>query len=261
MKYKLLRLSLLSILMMLCGNVFAEFKDFEVIVNNQEGTMLTSNELVQGTSVEFGVSVASDGTVSRVAAGDASSVATISGNYHSDHGLTGMKVVVPVEGNVSILVGQCTFSESKIKVTNSAGETVASKTPAKACWKNDHNNVTELTYAGEATTLTISGMGYCPFIAVKALDVVINKHAVSYSLGSETAQGILPTGGEIVDGESITIPANFTLYKEGYTLTGWTDGSNTYTAGETVTPKGDLALTPVFTANMWLALYGWLRPK
>lgn len=249
MRKDLLRFSLLSMLMMLCGNVFAEFKDFEVIVNNQEGTMLTSNELVQGTSVEFGVSVASDGTVSRVAAGDDSSVATISGNYHSDHGLTGMKVVVPVEGNVSILVGQCTFSESEIKVTNSAGETVASKTPAKACWKNDHNNVTELTYAGEATTLTISGMGYCPFIAVKALNEVIKKYAVSYSLGSETAQGILPTGGEIVDGESITIPANFTLYKEGYTLTGWTDGSKNYAAGETVTPKGDLALTPVFTAN------------
>ncbi len=47
--------------MMLYGNVFAEFRDFEVIVNNQEGTMLTSNELVQGTSVEFGVSVASCG--------------------------------------------------------------------------------------------------------------------------------------------------------------------------------------------------------
>ncbi len=249
MKYKLLRLSLLSMLMMLYGNVFAEFRDFEVIVNNQEGTMLTSNELVQGTSVEFGVSVASDGTVSRVASGDASSVATISGNYHSDHGLTGMKVVVPVEGNVSILVGQCTYSGNEIKVTNSAGETVVSKTPATVCWKNDHNNVTELTYAGEATTLTISGMGYCPYIAVKALNEVIKKYAVSYSLGSETAQGTLPTGGEIVDGESITIPANFTLYKEGYTLTGWTDGSKTYTAGETVTPKGDLALTPVFTAN------------
>lgn len=249
MKYKLLRLSLLSILLMLYGNVFAEFRDFEVIVNNQEGTMLTSNELVQGTSVEFGIAVASDGTVSRVAAGDASSVATISGNYHSDHGLTGMKVVVPVEGNVTILVGQCTYSGNEIKVTNSAGKTVASKNPATACWKNDHNNVTELTYAGEATTLTISGMGYCPFIAVKALNEVIKKYAVSYSLGSETAQGTLPTGGEIVDGESITIPANFTLYKEGYTLTGWTDGSKNYAAGETVTPKGDLALTPVFTAN------------
>lgn len=249
MKKNFLRFSLLGILIMLCGNVFAEFKDFEVIVNNQTGTVLTSEEQVQGTSVEFGVAVASDGTLSRVAAGDASSVATISGNYHSDHGLTGMKVVVPVEGNVTIIVGQCTYSGNEIKVTNSAGSLVASKTPAKACWKNDHNNVTELTYAGEATTLTISGMGYCPFIAVKALDVVIKKYAVSYSLGSETAQGILPTSSEIVEGESITIPANYTLYKEGSTLTGWTDGSKTYAAGETVTPTGDLTLTPVFTAN------------
>lgn len=42
MRKDLLRFSLLSMLMMLCGNVFAEFKDFEVIVNNQEGTMLTT---------------------------------------------------------------------------------------------------------------------------------------------------------------------------------------------------------------------------
>ncbi len=249
MKKNFLRFSLLGILIMLCGNVFAEFKDFEVIVNNQTGTVLTSEEQVQGTSVEFGVAVASDGTLSRVAAGDASSVATISGNYHSDHGLTGMKVVVPVDGNVTIIVGQCTYSGSEIKVTNSAGTTVVSKTPVKACWKNDPNNVTELTYAGEATTLTISGMNYCPFIAVKALNEVIKKYAVSYSLGSETAQGILPTSSEIVEGESITIPANYTLYKEGSTLTGWTDGSKTYAAGETVTPTGDLTLTPVFTAN------------
>ena len=117
MKKNFLRFSLLGILIMLCGNVFAEFKDFEVIVNNQTGTVLTSEEQVQGTSVQFGVAVASDGTVSRVAAGDASSVATISGNYHSDHGLTGMKVVVPVDGNVTIIVGQCTYSGSEIKVT------------------------------------------------------------------------------------------------------------------------------------------------
>ncbi|MDE6002033.1 MAG: hypothetical protein K2G76_00845, partial [Prevotella sp.] len=68
----------------------ADFKDFSVIVNNQTGTLLTSEELVQGTAVEFGVAVAADGTVSRVAAGDASSVATVSGHYNSTHGCTGL---------------------------------------------------------------------------------------------------------------------------------------------------------------------------
>ena len=231
--------------------VAADFKDFSVIVNNQNGTLLTAEEQEQGTAVKFGVAVADDGTVSRVEAEDASSVATVSGTYHSDHGCTGLTVVVPVTGNVKITVGQCTYSSNEIKVTNSAGELVVSKTPVEpSCWKNGHTAVDELYYVGEATTLTISGMGYCPYVAVEATDYVPTKYAISYSLGSETAEGDVPAGAEVTDGETYTIVKNFTLYKEGYTLTGWTDGTATYATGETITPTSDLALTPVFTANI-----------
>ena len=147
----------------------ADFKDFSVIVNNQDGTLLTTGEQAQGTAVEFGVAVA-DGKVSRVAKDDASAIATVSGNYHSDHGCTNLKVVVPNVTNVKITVGQCTYSSSAIKVTNAKGEEVASKTPSSpGCWKNDRNNVDVLYYTGEATTLTITGMSYCPYVAVSAL--------------------------------------------------------------------------------------------
>ena len=145
----------------------ADFKDFSVIVNNQDGTLLTGPEQSQGTAIEFGVAVADDGTVSRVAVNDASSVATITGKFHSEHGCTNLKVVTTVPGAVKILVGQCTYSSKTIVVTNSNGETVATATPAQACWKNDRSNVTELVYNGDATTLTITGMDYCPFVAVK----------------------------------------------------------------------------------------------
>ena len=168
MKRHLLRLGALCLLFMLATAGRAEgFKDFAVIVNNQEGTLLTADEQVQGTEVNFGVAVADDGTVSRVAADDAASVATVSGKFHSEHGCTNLKVVVPVPGAVKILVGQCTYSSSDIVVTNSNGETVATATPAQACWKNDRANVTELTYSGPATTLTITGMQYCPFVALE----------------------------------------------------------------------------------------------
>ena len=147
----------------------ADFKDFSVIVNNQDGTLLTTGEQAQGTAVEFGVAVA-DGKVSRVAKDDASAIATVSGNYHSDHGCTNLKVVVPNVTNVKITVGQCTYSSSTIKVTNANGEEVASKTPSSpGCWKNDRNNVDVLYYTGEATMLTITGMSYCPYVAVSAL--------------------------------------------------------------------------------------------
>ena len=39
------------------------------------------------------------------------------------------------------------------------------------------------------------------------------------------------------------------MYKAGYTLTGWSDGVNTYPIGESFTPANDVVLTPVFTAN------------
>ena len=165
------RLGTLCLLLMLALVSKADgFKDFSVIVNNQDGTLLTADEQVQGTAVNFGVAVADDGTVSRVAADDASAVATISGSYHSEHGCTGLKVVVPNATNVKITVGQCTYSGSAIVVTDSQGNEVTSKTPSNpGCWKNDRNNVDVLFYTGEATTLTITGMSYCPYVAVSAL--------------------------------------------------------------------------------------------
>ena len=61
MKYRLLKFSLLSIMLMLLGGTSyagGDFKDFAVIVNNQEGTLLTADEQVQGTAVSFGVAAA-----------------------------------------------------------------------------------------------------------------------------------------------------------------------------------------------------------
>ena len=168
MKKHLLRLCAFLMLFGMVQTIkAADFKDFSVIVNNQTGTLLTAEEQVQGTAVNFGVAVADDGTISRVAADDASSVATISGKFHSEHGCTNLKVVTAVPGAVKILIGQCTYSSKNIVVTNAAGETVATATPATACWKNDRGNVTEIIYEGEATTLTITGMAYCPFVAVE----------------------------------------------------------------------------------------------
>ena len=196
----------------------ADFKDFSVIVNNQTGTLLTSEEQVQGTAVEFGVAVADDGTISRVAAGDASSVATVSGKYHSDHGMTGLKVVTAVPGTVKILVGQCTYSSKTIVVTNSNGETVATATPAQACWKNDRSNVTEIIYKGDATTLTITGMDYCPFVAVKNyvapaefqnFSVIVNNQTGTLLTAEEQVQGTAVSFGVAVnDGQTIRVNAD-----------------------------------------------------
>lgn len=48
---------------------------------------------------------------------------------------------------------------------------------------------------------------------------------------------------------TFTVPVNTSLYKEGYTLSGWTDGVNTYSIGQEVTVTDNLTLTPVFNPN------------
>lgn len=73
---------------------------------------------------------------------------------------------------------------------------------------------------------------------------------ITYSLDGSDAQGVLAVTTETVEqGQTITIPTNTSLYVEGKTLTGWTDGTNTYATGQTVTLNADINVTPVFTVN------------
>ena len=192
----------------------ADFKDFSVIVNNQDGTLLTADEQSQGTVFEFGVAV-TDGKTSRVAKDDANAVATVSGKFHSEHGSQSLKVVVPNVTNVKITVGQCTYSGKTIMVTNDKGEEVTSKTPSNpGCWKNDRNNVDVLYYTGEATTLTITGMDYCPYVAVSAMteDEIAQVNTeftlTYYDTDNTTVIGTQKVKGQTAIGEFALAPAS-----------------------------------------------------
>lgn len=219
MKNQLRRLGTMCLLLMLAMVSRADgFKDFGVIVNNDKETLLTADEQAQGTAVSFGVAVADDGTVSRVAADDASAVATVSGKFHSEHGCTELKVVVPNATNVKITVGQCTYSGSTITVTDANGKEVATKAPNNpGCWKNDRKNVDVLYYQGEATTLTITGMTYCPYVGVSALtEEEIAALNATYTLtyygldgsviGTQEAKGQQPIGAFAYGVEDVNAP-------------------------------------------------------
>ena len=233
----------------------ADFKDFSVIVNNQDGTLLTAEEQSQGTAVEFGVAVAADGKVSRVAKDDASAIATVSGNYHSDHGCTNLKVMVPNATNVKITVGQCTYSSSAIKVTNANGEEVASKTPSSpACWKNDRNNVDVLYYTGEATTLTITGMSYCPYVAVSVMtEEEIAQLNTEFTLtyfdtDGTTSLGIQKVKGQTAIGE-FAFGADDITQLDGVMFRGW------FTA-----PKGGKKIKVTDKVEGDMSLYAVVTP-
>ena len=203
----------------------AEFADFSAILNNQSGSLLTSAEQKQGTSVNFGIATDEDGNTIRVAADSPLAFATVSGAYHSDHGMTGVSVTTKVSGNVKISVGECTFSGNVITVKNANNQTVASTTPVMDCWKNNHSNVAVLYYEGDATTLTISGMAYCPYIAVEAVETVPALYTINYYNGSE-----LVKTSEVYEGTTLgSLPADQTA-PEGQYFIGWytaTDGTGT----------------------------------
>lgn len=215
-------------------------------------SILTDEQKVEQQAQEFGVVVAEDGTLTQVATNAANANVVLKGTYWNSHGWVNTEAKVRVEGPVQIDLGNCYYGSGEVFVKDAGGNTVATTTllSGKTCWEQDNASIVSLKYTGGATTLTITYGSYLPYIGVKAIEETACN--VSYSLGDATCQGdILPAGGTYSVGDEYTIPAkNFTLYKEGYTLTGWTDGTNTYAAGQTITlPDGNLILTPVFTEN------------
>lgn len=255
MNHRLLRRTLLWLAICLAYPAFAADSVTAFSVDLTDGNLLTSDEISNKTAFEFGVAVDSDGTVTRVESGSTSAVATLSGKYHSnEHGWNNFKAVVPVTGPVKITLGTCAWG-GDVTVTNSDGETVATfTTNTGACYHNDKEaNVVTAYYKGsDATTLTISGGNYVPYFAIETADSSELKTdvTISYSLGSATAEGVVPSSETAEEGSTYTLPVNHTLYAEGKTLTGWTDGTNTYEPGGTMTvPDADVTLTAVFTDN------------
>lgn len=239
----------LTLLLLIAGTAmsWADFTDFKlVLAKGYEGCLVTDEEFAtQYTTVEFGYVVNSNGTVTRVAKDDPTSMGTIKGKSHSEHGITNFEMTVKVDGGVKIGMGTCNWG-GDVKIN---GTTAFTTNAAGKCWHNDQvNNIAYGHYTGEAGTITISGGSYTAYLSVEAETVKTN--VVSFGLGSVECESLqLPESKDVIDGESMTIPANYTLYKEGYTLTGWTDGTNTYNTGSEFTPTESVQLTPVFTQN------------
>ena len=249
------RLGTLCLLLMLAIVSRADgFKDFSVIVNDQKGTLLTAEEQVQGTAIDFYVD-AVDGVTTREIPADGTAAGHVSGKFHSEHGCTNLQVQAYEASNVKITVGQCTYSPATITVTDAAGNVVATKTPnGPGCWKNDKNNADVLYYTGEATTLTITGMDYCPFVAVSALtEEEIAALNAEYTLSYFDYDGTTLIGTQLVKGQDpigeFAFGADDVTPLDGGAFRGWFDkpqGGRKYKVEDIV--EGDMSLYAVATA-------------
>ncbi len=229
----------------------AGFLDFAV--------QLTNSSVFDTNVNNFGVKVAEDGTYIATTTDDASASFTVSAARFNDgqHGWVNCTFTVPVEGPVLVKLGDCQFGAQTGTITDGTGAVTELTKPAKKCWDPNapDQNVVATYYRGlEPTTLTISYTGYCPFISVTAvnpadLPAEVTNSTVTFDITDAGCVGVAPAELTVAQGETLTIPTNYTLYKEGYTLTGWSDGENTYSVGGNVSVSQDMTLTPVFTQN------------
>lgn len=206
----------------------------------------TTEAIAEGTKANF--SLDKDGNI--VAADAENAVAKFENvNYHSaDHGVNGGTITVQVPGYTKVTVGGCAWG-ADIVLKKGSDEIDRAANSGK-CYHSDNSAVSFVYYkTNEPAELTLPINGYWPYVKIESITEaeVPNEVTASYTLGD--AQGTAPDEQKVRVGKTITIPENRTVYKEGYTLTGWSDGTNTYTIGQTVTINNNMTLTPVFTEN------------
>ncbi|MBQ3636503.1 MAG: Ig-like domain-containing protein [Bacteroidales bacterium] len=229
------------------------FKDIKVDLTY--GNLLTEEEVTKTDGnypkVSFDIAFDEGGNIVRTESG-VQGVATLEGKFHSDeHGWNNFKATVAVPGPVRVSMGTCAWG-GDVTVTDGNGGTLNFNTNTGACYHNDKtNNIASVVYKGEATTLTISGGSYTPYFAVEQVDPasLVEEVTVTYAVG-EGVEGVVPAAVKAEVGSKITLPKNFTMYKEGKTMVGWSDGEKEYElGGEYTVPSEAVTLTAVFADN------------
>ena len=190
------------------------------------------------------------------------------GSYNgSDHGYVNFKAKVPVKAGIyKITLGTCQYGtgtgyvknadeSSTQDIVDENGQTATSfNQNTGACYHNNTTaNVISLWYEAESDeTITIVCGNYTPYFSIESVNAVPElKYVVTYANNTSDVEGTVPGVVYAAAGNSVTLPVNRTLYKDGYTLTGWNDGTTTYEPGDSYTPEANTTMTAVFTANTY----------
>ena len=224
----------------------------EMILNNETGSILTSDEQVQGTQVSFGINAANE----RVEADADDAVVTVSGKYWNEHGFSDVTLTVKATGNMKFTIGNCTYNNGTATITNANNETVASASlSGTGCWKGSHSDVTVKYYEGDATTLTFTNPSYCPYIKVESVGE-IEKYAVTFMNGSTEVDQ-----KQVITGEGVgTLPT--LQVGDDEMFIGWysdTSDMGTKVSASTV-PAGNVTYYAVVVSQP-TAVAGYIMPE
>lgn len=166
------------------------------------------------------------------------------GAYYNNHGwlFNNGRVEIQVSGNTYLTLGLCKYSSGTIQVK---AEGVNIGDPISLPVTNDGETVT-VKYEGPATTLSFDISTYLHSIVVKDADIPVINFVNRYPT---TLLGTVPDPMEADKNNEVLIPENQLLYREGWTVTGWTDGEKTYPLKETAVIDKSTTLYPVIAKN------------
>ena len=185
----------------------------------------------------------------------------------NQHGYIAFVATIPVTAGIyKITLGNCQYNigtdkpaasvkneaDNALTLLDKYGHSTTAISAIDDCYHN--GTTTHITSAWlvveEAQTIKIVGAKYTPYIKVQKVESVPGLVNVVKFANDEDAEGILPDEQIVEPGESITLLAvNRLLYKAGHTLTGWTDGVETYELGAEFTPTDHTILTAVYSEN------------
>ena len=168
-----------------------------------------------------------------------------------DHGYNNVIATIPVEaGDYRITLGTCQYSTVTGAVKSVTEEILATfnQNDGTCYHQNTEKNIVSVVIAVPTEQSIVVACGqYTPYLAIEKL--ADDQYTINFVNTTADVIGEVPAETTVVKNESLTLPVNQSMYKEGYTLTGWTDGSNTYAPGATFTPTAHTTLTAVFTSN------------
>ena len=180
-------------------------------------------------------------------------------------------ITVPIR-NAPVLtkdVEENTVVEKNEEVTLSVEAELAAQIPGHSLSYQWYSNTTNSNKGGTAIegateaeyTTVVDGSTtyfYCVVKNAAAGTAVASSPAtvgyyktIKFENDDPDAYGAAPETQKIQSGMTMTLPVNQTLYKEGYTLTGWYDGIKNYTIGEVYKANAadNVTFHPVFKKN------------
>lgn len=161
----------------------AKADGIDIAVDFSDGATYYSDK----TATSFAINSKSE----LVAADDADAVVVISGTRlrGDSHGIDLGTVTIKADGPVDVVVGGCQYGADFTLTDGGSYSQTAEKTDK--CYHEDKSAVA-FKYTGEATTLTLTGGKYLPFISVKSIATGYSnvEAEISWAIGNESKANV-----------------------------------------------------------------------